>query len=338
MAVYYLIGVAVMRFKYLIISVFCLSLCAVSGGEAGAKTERLKIYLLREVVTKDEMIDLATIGIVRGEDIPASRAGGVGLGRFSLAGQEIVIDRATILGRLASSGIDTEGVVISGAERVTVRREEAEVSGDEYVEVAREFLRKQLKGSSVCKITAISKPQGKIISKNNKDFKLVPRMSKYSTASCPKVWVGFVLDEVEQGGCDIAFSLKYNCRSAVATVDIGVGSVLNAENVKIETSESPRPEDKGWVSPYGMIAKRAITKGTVVRGDIAGPAEMPVVIKRRQTVLVKVETAGFYVSSFGEAMEDGKVDQFIRVKMNGGRESKTIIGKVGSDGSVRPVI
>ncbi len=327
-----------MRFKYLIISVFCLSLCAVSGSVAGSKTTGLKIYLLREVVAKDEMIDLATVGIVRGEDVAASTAGSVGLGKFSLAGQEIVIDRATILGRLASSGIDTTGIVISGAEQVKVRREEKAVSSDRFVEIAREFLVKRLKGISVCKITATSKPQGKVVGKKDKDFTLVPRMSKYSTASRPKVWVCFVLNGVEQGGCEVAFSLKYNCRRAVATVDIGVGSVLNAENVKIETRESPTPEGKGWVSPYGLIAKRAITKGTVVRSDIAGPAEMPVVIKRRQTVLVKVETMGFYVSSFGEAMEDGKVDQFIRVKMNSGRNARTIIGKVWSDGSVRPVI
>lgn len=317
---------------------FCVLMSSVFGGETETATEGLKIYLLGDVVTKGEMIDLGTIGIVRGDDALASAAGKTGLGKFSMAGQEIVIDRATILGRLASSGIDTDGIVISGAERVRVRREEKEVSSEEYVEVAREFLRKRLKGSSVCKISVTSKPKGTVIRKQDKEFKLVPRMSKYSTATLPKVWVGYVLDGVELGGCEIAFVLKYNSRRVVAIADIGTGEVLNSENVKIETRESVRPEDKKWVSPYGMIAKRSLKKGTVVRGEMAGPAEMPVVIKRRQTVLVKVETAGFYVSSFGEAMEDGKVDEFIRIKMNSGRNAKTIIGKVGSDGSVRPVI
>lgn len=328
----------VMRYKNLIISVFCVWLCTVSGSEAVVKPAGLKIYLLREVVAKDANIDLSTVSIVRGADSYAPEAGCVGLGKFSLAGQEIVIDRATIMGRLASSGINTEGVVISGAQRVTVRREEKEISGDEYVEVAREFLMSRLKGSSVSTISATGKPPGKFISKQDKGFKLVPRMSKYSTASRPKVWVSFVLDGVEQGKCEISFSVKYKSRRVVATVDIEKGSVLNLENVKIETRESSTPENKGWVSPYGLIARRPISKGTVVRGDIAGPVKMPVVVKRRQTVLVKIETAGFYVSSFGEAMEDGEVDQFIRVKMNSGRNARTIIGKVGADGSVRPVI
>jgi flagella basal body P-ring formation protein FlgA len=53
--------------------------------------------------------------------------------------------------------------------------------------------------------------------------------------------------------------------------------------------------------------------------------------------MIRLETAMLYVSSFGEALEDGKVGQFIRVKVGDVRESRTVVGKVSPDGSVSPV-
>ena len=306
------------------------------GGTVEVKRDVLKIYLPREVVVKSDVLELGSIGIVRGEDAAVATANSVSLGKFSVTGQRIVLDRATILSRLASSGIKSKDVVISGASLVTVRREEGSVDGVRIIRVAREFLEKRLNGT-VSEAVAITRPKNCVLADRGGEIELVPRMSKYSSNVRPKIWVAVVQDGVEKEGFEISFSLKYKSRRAVTTAEISSGETISKENVKIETMEASTPESSGWSSPYGMVAKRLIRKGTTLKGDIVGPLELPVVIKRRQTVMVKVETGALHITSFGEAIEDGKVGQFIRVKMGTNREARTIVGKVGSDGSVSPV-
>ena len=306
------------------------------GGTVDVKREVLKIYLPREVVVKDDALELGCIGIVRGEDAAVAKARSVSLGKFSMTGQRIVLDRATILSRLASIGIKGDDVVISGASLVTVRREEGSVDGVRIVRVAREYLEKRLNGT-VSGVVALTRPKNCVLADRGGEIELVPRMSKYSSNVRPKIWVGVVQDGVEKEGFEISFSLKYKSRRAITTADISSGERISKENVKIETIEASSPELPGWSSPYGMVAKRLIRKGTTLKGDVVGPVELPVLIKRRQTVMVKVETGALHITSFGEAMEEGKVGQYIRVKMGTNREARTIVGKVGSDGSVSPI-
>jgi flagella basal body P-ring formation protein FlgA len=287
-------------------------------------------------VVKGDSLDLGSVGIVRGEDAAMAKASSVRLGKFSLTGQRIVLDRATILSCLASIGIKGDDVVISGASVVTVRREEESVGGARIIGAATEFLQKRLNGS-VSSVVVITRPKNCVLKDRGGKIELVPRMSKYSSNVRPKVWVSVLQDGVEKEGFEISFSLKYKCRRAVTTADISSGERISKENVKIETIEASSPESSGWSSPYGMVAKRLIRKGTTLKGDIVGPVEPPVLIKRRQTVMVKVETKVLFITSFGEAMEEGTVGQFIRVKMGADRGARTIVGKVGSDGSVSPI-
>lgn len=304
------------------------------GGTEGFGDNSLKIYLPREAVVKDDSLNLDAIGVVRGEDTLVAKAKSVSLGKFSLTGQRITLDRQTILSRLASSGIDSDNVVISGAKYITVRRQEETVDGSRIVEVARQFLQRRM-GSSTARVVAITRPAPYIHDERSGQIELVPRLSKYSTETRPKVWVGVFQDGVEKKGYEISFNLRYESRTAVTTVDISPGTVINAENVKIEKTESTTPAQK-WSSPYGMIATRMIRKGTTLKGSMIEPAQKPLLVKRRQTILVKVETGGFYISSFGEALEEGRLGQFIRVKMGDSRDARIIVGKVSADGSVAP--
>jgi len=122
----------------------------------------------------------------------------------------------------------------------------------------------------------------------------------------------------------------------VAAVDIAAGVVLSPENVKIETATASTPEPGGWSAPYGLVAKRRIRKGDVITPNVAGPAKPPVVIKRRQTVVMKIETQGLFISALGVALSDGKVGEYIRVK-GSNRDARIVVGKVMPDGTVKPV-
>ena len=69
----------------------------------------------------------------------AEEAGAVAMGRAPWSREEIVIDRRTILSRLAASGIDRRRVRMSGAQQVKVRRQEQFIGVDRISRAAEAF-------------------------------------------------------------------------------------------------------------------------------------------------------------------------------------------------------
>jgi flagella basal body P-ring formation protein FlgA len=313
-------------------AVICLSASGSDGGSAA----NLNIYLPREVVVENENLDLGSVGIIRGDKDLTKRAGSVCLGKFSIAGQEMVIDQATILSCLASQGIDPAHVSLSGSKIVTVRRNEALIASEAILTKATEFLTKELHDPSISRLQSITSPEDVVLDKNAGPARIEVRLSKYSTPDRPRVWAYVYQGDHEEYQKELSFSPRYKSCRAVALVDIAPGTILSSENTLVETMETTRDTAK-WISPLGSIANRPIRKGMTISDSVVGPAQAPVVIKRRQTVMIRLETAMLYVSSFGEALEDGKVGQFIRVKVGDVRESRTVVGKVSPDGSVSPV-
>ncbi len=297
----------------------------------------LRIYLPREVQVNDDFIELASVGIIRGDRALVSKAGSIGLGKFAVTGQQIIIDRVTILSRLASAGINSHEVVFTGVEKVKVRRDEEVISGERFSEVARSFLMTQIDTASVVQINLVGKQKDWILPKGTGEVKLVPKMNRYSTKSKAKVWVSVMQEGTEIGGYEVAFNLKYKCRKAVALVDIRAGIMISSDNVKIVTEEVSLPEPSDWSAPYGLVAKRNIRKGDIVHINTVGPVEPTVIIKRKQMVVVKIETPGLTVSSLGEALSDGKVGEYIKVRMGMNRNARQIVAQVKPNGIVVPV-
>lgn len=318
------------------------ALASAAGPSAGAidasSPPALKIYLPREALVQGERIELGALGILRGDEALARRAASVAVGRFSVAGQQIVIDRATILAMLASAGIDAHTAAISGADSVTVRRNEDVVPPERFIAVAQAFMEEHLKGHAPGDITVITRPKPYVITKPAGDVRLAPRAHPYSTPSRPRAWVDVVVDGKVRDEREIAFSIRYTHQRIVATADIAEGEVITTRNVGVETVETSLAPPPDMPAPYGLVARRAMRKGAVIRETMVGPELPPVVIKRRQVVLVKFETPLLLVSSFGEAMEDGKAGDLIRVKVNSGKDAKMIVTRIGADGTVSPAI
>jgi flagella basal body P-ring formation protein FlgA len=309
-----------------------VGICGEGGGEKG-----LRIYLPREIVVSGETIELGEIGIVQGSESEVDTAQGIGLGRFALGGQQIVVDRGTILSRLASEGIKASEVSISGAERVTVRRHERIIESEHFVEAARAFLKRQSVYSSASSIEPMLKPKDLVLGDSGGAISLVVKEVRYGNKFKPKVCVSVLEDGVNKGECEIVFKLVYACRRAIAQVNIPVGTVIRSEHIKIETVENSAPEPSGWSEPYGMVAKRLIKAGDVVSAKVAGPPVAPILIKRKQQVFLKIEKGGLYISALGEALEDGKVGDYIRVRRGLNRDARIVVGCVKADGTIEPV-
>jgi flagella basal body P-ring formation protein FlgA len=314
---------------------FCQA-AASSSPETSLEQSGLRIYLPREVSVGGSELNLGQLGIIRGEESLVARANGIALGRISVPGQIIVIDRPTILSRLACSGIPTSKVTLTGAEQMTVRQQNRIVGADEIVSLASAFLENHRPNTSVSRWTAARKPEDLILSGTYSDVRFSPRLSESSATNQARVEIGVFAADRKIAVRDVMFALKYSCRQAVTKTDIAAGQTIGPENVEIQTRESNYPEPVDWTSPYGLVARYRLPASTMLRPHMVGASESPTVVTRNQTVAIRVERPGLLITAVGKAMEDGKAGEYIKVRNVDSQ--RIILAKINADASVEPVL
>jgi len=302
------------------------------------KGSGLHLYLPREVAIKDDTISLGEVSIIRGnprEGGLVAKASKIALGRITMPGQKIVIDRSMVLSRLACNGIPASKVTLTGADTITVRRQQKIIKGSEFVELASAFLKKNPPAGSVCQWNAMRTPKDLAVSEKSKDIQLSPRLVKSNAKNQAKVQIAVVQNGKQIGECEVTFRLKYNCRRAVTLVDIPAGAIISSKNIKIESAISSQPEPVNWRPPYGLIAKRPLPANTVLGLHMVAPVKPAVVIKRNQNVVIRIERPLLVVTAIGKAMNDGRTGEYIRVRnLN---SQRIILARVQEDGTVEPV-
>lgn len=313
------------------------SLCsaAVSGDETSPRDDLVRIHLPREITVQSPLLTLEQVAVVTGAGPLVTTAGSVRLGRFAVPGQKIVLDRATILSRLASQGILAEKVVLTGADAVTVRRRQQIISGDEFVAFAQLFLRQNPPGSSPCEGTAAAKPKDLALADEPQNMQLMPRFVENGARGFVTVQVSVVVEGKEIGSRAVPLRLRYRSHKVVTLQEIPEGTALTPENAKIEETVSDRPET-GWKSPYGLVALRKLPVGTEIREDMIDTAQPSLVIRRNETVVIRVQRPGFLVTAVGLAMQEGRAGQFVKVRNTDSH--RVIVCKVNADGTVEPVL
>lgn len=313
--------------------------CQASAEDKTNVTENdstLKVYLPREVTVNNDTISLGQVGIIRGEESLVARAGRIALGKLSVPGQEIVIDRPMILSRLACSRIPVSKVILTGAEKVTVKQQAQLIKGNKFVEMALSFLQKNPIADPNCRLSPVRIPKDLIIPGSDKNIKFSTHLAT-NTRNQAKVKITAIANGKEIGVRQVTFNARYICRSVVTLVDIPAGAFISAENVKIVKTLSNCPQPANWTPPYGLIATRRLPANTVISSHMVGPVEPPVIVERNQTVLVQIERPGLSLTTTGRAAQKGRIGDYIKVKVQITDTPRTIIAKVNEDGSVEPV-
>ncbi len=321
--------------KVNIILTMCLLLPVNSSAESMKKNRALQIYLPREITIKDKHISLGQIGIIGGQESLVTKASEIALGQISAPGQKIVIDREMVLSRLACNGIPASKVTLTGAKSITIKQQEQIIRSDEFIKLASAFLEKNPPDVSVCGFNPIRAPQDFIINGTGKNIIFSPRLVPNRSKNQAEVEILIHSDGKKIGACKVIFGLKYKCRQAVTKVDIPSGAIISQENVKIEKITSNYPESSEWKPPYGLVVKRNIPAKTVIRPNMFGPAKAPIIIKRNQKVIIRIDRPGFLITAFGKAMKDGRVGELIKVRNVDSQ--RIILAKINEDGSVKPV-
>jgi flagella basal body P-ring formation protein FlgA len=305
-------------------------------GRAGEmpKDWSVAIHLPRQIEIDGSVPTLGQVSVVRGEDSCVKKAERIALGRLVVPGQSVTISRSVLLGRLASNGIPASRVKLTGAEELVIRQRGRAINVSGFVELAKAYLAKHPPASSVCESEVVRPPTELIFKGTPKDVKLSPRLIANGVPGLARVEIEVTADGAKVGTRQVTFRLKYKGRRYVTLVDVPVGALITSDNVKAEETILSQPASLS-PTPYGLVAKRRLTANTVIKPNLVGPAEPPLVFKRNQSVVIRIDTFGLLVTAAGKALEDGRVGQFVKVQnIDSGR---TIVAKVNNDGTVAPV-
>jgi len=309
---------------------------AETGNVADVAACPLQVHLPREITVKDGRLTLGQISVLRGDSSLVAAAAKVALGRLSMPGQRAVLDRPTILSRLASHGIVGEQVRMTGADVVAVRRFHRSIDSEEFIEVGRTFLRQHPPAPMICEVIASTTPKDLVLSEDVNDLQVVPRYVKSGARGHVAVQIAITADGEEIGVRNVLFRLKYQCRRVVTAREIAEGTVLTPEDVKIETVASDRPEPADWKPPYGLVVARNLPENMELQADMVTMAQSPVVIRRNEAVVIRLERPGLLVTAVGTVLQEGRTGEYVKVR--NADSSRIIVCKVNADGSVEPIL
>jgi flagella basal body P-ring formation protein FlgA len=314
-----------------------LSIVLVLGGLGYSADSRqvLEVYLPRDIKVDTVTPTLGQVTILSGSENMIAAAQSIAMGRVALADQRLVIDRPTILSRLASSGIKAWDVKFTGAEKVAVSLENTIIDSERLLQTAMSYIKATAEQNHFSSWTVTRYPEDLVLGelKNNIGLKTV--QSQVIGQNIVRVIVEVFSGDEKIGRRFVDFRIRYLVRQAVAAADISKDSFITAENINIQTLEADRPQTAEPAGLYGMTAKRDIKQGIVITEDMLASPKQQVLVRRNQNVLIKIDYSALTVTAIGKAMDDGKAGEFIKVQNNDSK--RVILAKVNQDGSVEPV-
>jgi flagellar basal body P-ring formation protein FlgA len=300
-----------------------------------AGTAFLQVHLPREVTVQGSLLTLGQVSVVHGDPALVATASPIGMGQLSMPGQKATLDRATILSRLASQGIPAQCVRLTGAEAVTVRRFQKAITGEEFVEMGRTFLRQHPPGPGICEMTPTAKPKELILQGRVDDLQVTPRFVRNGMRGFVTIQIAVTADGKDSGMREIPFRLRYQGHRVVTAKEIPEGVALGPENVKVESVVSDQPEPANWKPPYGLVAARALAAGTEIRSEMANAPQTPAVVLRNESVLIRLQRPGLMLTANGVALQEARAGEYVKVR--NADSNRVIICKVCADGTVEPM-
>jgi flagellar basal body P-ring formation protein FlgA len=326
----------------LLIAMTAVWAAAVPAAPARAgEGEKVRIYVPRAIAVSAPDLRLDAVCVVQCQDEAlAQSASAVALGRSPMKDERITIDRKTLLSRLAACGIAAARVEFTGTEQVSVTRNEKTVEARQLVQAAEDYLQRTHPGAQGAMYQLVEAPRPISMMDTRKDVEFRPRLVQGAAPGSVKVEVAVLTDgNQESGSREIAFKLAYPRKELVATKDIPADGMVTPENAKVQIVPGDQPSAEGPAVPFGATLAVAASQGSTIAPAMLkqarGPAGAPLAVRRNQSVVMKIQTPQFTISSVGVALQDGRAGDVIKVQNLDSR--RIVTAKIAPDGTVSPV-
>ncbi|MFB3819151.1 MAG: flagellar basal body P-ring formation chaperone FlgA [Candidatus Methylomirabilales bacterium] len=321
-----------------------LALAAAPGAPAAAPppTERVErpaagpraVVSIRPAATvRQTEVRLGEIADIAAADPAlAARLAALEVGRAPLPGLSRAIDLPYIKARLRWQQVDLAAVALDGPPAVTVTAASQTLPGEALVEAVRaQLLAEQGEEADRLSVRAAGSVPDLLLPLGAVSLKVqrragAPRLG--SLGATVEVWV----DGEPARTVRVAVRLSRRTDVVVAARPIPRHAVIGPDDVRLERREVTAPGEAP-AGLEGVVGRRAL-RG-VAAGEAVQPAmlELAPLVRRGDLVVLVAEGRGVRAMSPGEAREEGRAGQVIRVKnLASGRD---VHGQVEAEGRVR---
>ncbi|HUS47768.1 MAG TPA: flagellar basal body P-ring formation chaperone FlgA [Phycisphaerae bacterium] len=309
---------------------------ALAGPAAAADPQPVRVYVPRSIRVSAETLRMDDICVVRSQDEQAVvKACSLAMGRAPWSREAIVVKRQTILSRLATAGIAASRVRFTGAQHVVVSRNEKVIGAAELVKAAEGFLKKNHPLPAAQGYRLERKAEDVVLLTDRGDTQLRARLAEEGAQNRVNVEVSVLADGRQLAVRTVRFRIGYQHRQVVATKAIPAGGVVTPENAKVRIVQDDSPVAQQWASPFGKVLATPVSAGAVIPLSLLRKTKAPIAVRRNQRVVMRVAGAGFTISALGQALEDGRPGDLIKVQ---NVDTKRVLtAKVNADGTVAPV-
>jgi flagella basal body P-ring formation protein FlgA len=312
---------------------------AAGGAVPGASGERREaaaqaiLSFRSESTVRGPIIRLGEIADIQTRDAAlAQRLRRIEVGRAPLPGLSRTLDVAYIQIRLRLEQIDPGALAFDAPPTLTVTAASQRVTGADLVAAVRQaILAARQADAGTLSVQDSVTPPDLVLPMGSVELKVGTRFlpSQTSTVAVPvEAWV----DGVSVRSVSVPVRISALFPALVAVRPIGRHAVLLAEDVRVERREILAGQE-ALREPGAVIGRRAVRNIAAGELVLEGLVELPPLVRRGEMVLLVAEGHGVRAEIRGEAREEGKAGQVVRVRnLISGRE---VYGQVQAEGVVR---
>jgi hypothetical protein len=260
-------------------------------------TDPVVITLAHDVEIDDSIVELAQIAkFTGGQESLRNRLAKLYVVEFKLGVQQVTVAREQVRFRLLLAGLDERQFVLRGAARTFVRESDAPVTFRKIAHAAEQAVREQYT-ASVSAIVHRSLEVPTLAPRTGERCRLSARVK-----SAPER-AGFAL-------VDVALTLNgKTCAVVPVTVEIG---------------------DRPALPSLDSLERSAIRPA--LHTAPATAADEPFVVKARDNVKITARIGTARIEALGEALQDGRVGDVIRVRNT--ESGRTVHGRIEQGGLI----
>jgi len=304
-----------------------------SGGAGPAGPEPILVSLRAESTVRGASIRLGDVADIKGPDPTlAARLRTIDIGRAPLPGLSRTLDVPYIKARLRLVQVDPEALTWDVPAAITVVAASQRLTGGDLVAAAREQVETLRAGDAgSVSIQPAALPPDLTLPDGVLELKARVNPGTELTGTVP-VTVEAWVDGAKVRALSVALRVVPLAEVLVAARLIPRGTVLTPEDVRADR-RTLVPGVEPFREPGTVLGQRAVRN--IAPGDLIVPAalEFPPLVRRGDIVTLTVQGPGLVAVTQGEAREDGKAGQIIRVRnRSSGRE---VYGQVEGERSVR---
>jgi flagella basal body P-ring formation protein FlgA len=289
-----------------------------------------------DVAVTGSEVRLGDLGALDGDESLVARLRAVSLGPAPAPGASYRVDPDQLVLRLRQQGIDPASVRLVGIDGVTVSRPAQTLSSEALIDAA--------SAPALARLAALDRDGGPhlLVPVNRPaavrvatgvlalDARVQEPAPPWSQVT---VTLGVLVDGREVQTLPLAFRVARVATVVVAAAPLDPKRALAAADFRVETRPSidvPAGALTEVGEPADLEATRPVRAGEIVTQHMV---RARVVIKRGETVTLLIEGAGFRATAQGQAAEDARRGDVVRVVNPSSK--REVVGRVEGPGLVR---